>query len=102
AAGIERRCGVADVDAATIGAMKTGENLQYRGLAAAGRADQRHQLAFLHVHGDVGDGEVLRASRTIDLADIAQADEALACRNATHFCRFAATKSSSERSACSL
>ena len=81
--------------------MQSGQYLQHRGLAAAGWADQRDQLAFPDVHGDVGDGEEFRALGTIDLADVAQADEGLVGAHASHFCRFAFTKASSERSACS-
>ena len=85
-AGIERRFGVADLDGAAVGVVQPGQDLQHRGLAAAGRADQRDQFAFLHVHGDVGDGQEFRALRAIDLADVAQADEGLG-RHASHFCK---------------
>ena len=53
ARGIEWRARVADLDGAAVGVVKPGRDFQHRGLAAAGRPDQRDQLAFLHVHGDV-------------------------------------------------
>ena len=87
AGGIERCFRVADLDGAAVGIMQPGQDLQHRGLAAAGGADQRDQLAFLHVHGDVGDGEEFRALGPIDLADVAQADEGLFGAHASHFCK---------------
>ena len=102
-AGIERRARVADLDGAAVGLMQPGQDLQHRGLAAAGGADQRDQFAFLHVHGDVGDREEFRAPRTIDLADIAQADEGLVRPSCQPFLQdWRRRKSSSLRSACSL
>ena len=89
ARGIERRFRIADLDGAAVGVVQPGQNLQHRGLAAAGRADQRDQFAFPDVHGDVGDGEKFRALGPIDLADVAQADEGLVGRHASHFCRLA-------------
>src|SRR6185295_1483453 len=58
-------------------------------------------FAFPDVHGHVGDGEELRAPGTIDLADVLQADEGFVGAHASHFCKLAFTKASSERSACS-
>ena len=101
AGGVERCFRIADLDGAAVGVMQPGQDLQHRGLAAAGGADQRDQLAFPDVHGDVGDGEEFRALGTIDLADVLQADEGLVGAHASHFCKFAFTKASSERSACS-
>ncbi len=79
---------VADLDGAAVGIVKPGEYFQHGGLATAGGADQRDQLTFLHVHGDVGDREKLLTLRTIDLADIAQANERfLQLLHASHVCK---------------
>src|ERR1700722_19469723 len=86
-----------------IGLVQPGQYLQHGGLAATGRADQRNQLALLHVHGDVGNRQEFLVARAIDLPHVAQADEGLQRRaHASHLCKLAVTKSSSLRSACSL
>ena len=70
----------ADAHLAGIVRVQAGKDLQQRGLAAAGRADQRDQLACLDVEGRLRDREKLRAARAVDLLDAGKMDERLGHR----------------------
>jgi hypothetical protein len=54
---------------AVVGAFEPGDDAQQRGLAAAGRAEQRDQLAFRQIERDVVDGPE-RAELLDDVADL--------------------------------
>ena len=78
AGGIERLRARADRHRARIPGVEAGENLEQRGLAAAGRADERDELARLDVEARLRDGEKVRPARAVDLAHAGEMDERFA------------------------
>ena len=93
--GIERLRRRADAHVAGFVGVQPGENLQQRGLAAAGRADQRDQLARLDVERRLGDREEIRAARAVDLLHAGEMDERLA--HGVYWMRASRTTSSRSR-----
>jgi hypothetical protein len=77
ARGIERLRRRSDAHFAGIDRVQSGEDLQQRGLAAAGRTDQRDQFAFRDIEGRLRNREKLLAARAIDLAHVGEVDERL-------------------------
>ena len=65
---IERLRRRADAQGAGIVRMQSGQNLEKRGLAAAGGTDQRHQLAGRDVEGGLRYGEELAPAGAIHLS----------------------------------
>src|SRR5262245_58005065 len=64
-----------DGDDAVGHRLEAGDHAQGRGLAAAGRAKQRHRLARKHIHDQCLDGVHGRAPvRTVDLVDGVEAE----------------------------
>jgi hypothetical protein len=49
--------GTQDEDLAGVGFLETGEQAQRRGLAAPGGTEEREELAGVHRHADVVDGD---------------------------------------------
>src|SRR5712691_3035912 len=78
ARGIERLRARADRHLAGIEWMQARENLQQRGLAAAGGAHERDELAHLDVEARLRDGQEIRSSRAVDLLHAGEMDERFA------------------------
>jgi ABC-type glutathione transport system ATPase component len=55
--------------------VQEGELVSLVGPSGCGKTTVMKILAGLHVHGDVGDRQKLRAATAIDFSDAAQADE---------------------------
>ena len=75
---IERLRGRADPHVAGLVGMQAGEDFQQRGLAAAGRADQRDQLAGLDVERRLRHREELGAAGAVDFLHAGEMDERFA------------------------
>src|SRR6516225_3515778 len=83
---IERLLRASDPHFAGLIGMQTGEDLQQCGLATAGRAYQRNQLAVLDVEGRLRHGQEFHATRAVDLTHSGKMDEWLGhvhCRRAS-------------------
>src|SRR5207248_7703126 len=55
-----------DAELAGAGLVEAGDQVQQRGLAAAGGADQAHELALVDVERDAVEGEGVGAGRAVD------------------------------------
>jgi hypothetical protein len=72
---IERLRRRADANLARLVGVQAGQDFQQRRLSAAGRADQRDQLAVFDVEGRLRDRQKLRTARAIDLAHAGEMNE---------------------------
>jgi hypothetical protein len=77
AARVERMARGPDRQLAGVMPMKARQNLQERGLAATGGADQRDELSRRHIEAYLGDREQIRAPRAVDLLHAGDMDERL-------------------------
>jgi hypothetical protein len=64
-------------DVAVRGHVETAQDVQERGLAAAGRAEQHHELAGIQIEIDAAQGVDLDLAHAIHLGDAARAEDEL-------------------------